>query len=63
MKRLAGMQTLENVTLHSAKLTDATLTTLAGWKNLRTLEVRGSKFSEAAKQQLQEKLPDAVMKW
>ncbi len=55
---LKNLGTLENITLDSANMTDATLATLAQLPNLRSLKLHRGKFSDAAKLQLQAKLPN-----
>jgi hypothetical protein len=57
------MKTLENVTLDSANMTDASLEVLAKLPNLRTLQLRRGKFTAAAKEKLQKTLPAVTISY
>lgn len=61
VKHLAGLATLEELTLNSTKVTDASVEALAGLNRLRKLNVAGTKISAEGRAKLAKLLPKAVV--
>ncbi len=61
VSHLAKVATLEELTLNSPLVTNGSIDSLAGLKNLRKLGLEGTKVTEAGRQRLRELLPKAVV--
>jgi outer membrane protein assembly factor BamB len=61
VKHLAGVSTLEELTLDSPGVTDASVEHLAGLHNLRTLHLGRARITPAGRRRLQALLPRAVI--
>ena len=61
MKQLAGLTTLEELTLNSAKVTDVSIDSLAKLTRLRKLNLAGTKITADGKAKLAKLLPKVAM--
>jgi hypothetical protein len=61
VRRLAGMTTLEEVSLDSDKVTDASIDALGSLKSLRKLHLGRARLTPAGRQRLASLLPAAVI--
>ena len=61
MKHLAGLNTLEELTLNSAKVTDASIDAIARLTRLRKLNLGGTKITADGKAKLAKLLPKATI--
>jgi hypothetical protein len=61
IKRLKDMNALEELSLDSSKVTDASIDTLGGLKNLRTLHLGRTGITEAGREKLRSLLPKTTI--
>ena len=62
VQSLVGLQTLEELVLHSAGVTDASIPAIGKLRNLRVVQLTGSKVTDAGKAQLKTLLPEVEIR-